>query len=80
MKFDFSKSSDLQNKLSIKLDSISKNVLYITRIVDRISYRMKVIESELNLTKQANDYYQSHLDEKPDPEDIPPRLEKDDLD
>ncbi len=80
MKFDFSKSSDLQNKLQLQLDTINKNVLYSTRQLDKIAYAIKVIESELNLTKQANEYYQSHIDEPKDQQDIPARLETDDLD
>lgn len=60
MKFDFSKSSDLQNKLQLQLDTINKNVLYCTRQLDKLSYAIKIIESELNLTKQANDYYHEH--------------------
>ncbi len=57
MKFDFSKSNDLQNKLSIdKLEILNKNVLYITHRIDKIHDMLKTLTIDIALQKQIDDY------------------------
>ncbi len=59
MKFDFSKSSDLQNKLQInKLDLIMKNVLHATYQLDSLHKKLNRLINDLNLQKQVDDYYE----------------------
>ncbi len=73
MKFDFSKSKDLQNKSSIKVDKLDilmKNVLYCTNQLDSNRNRLIKIDAlltrlvnNLELQKQVDDYFE---DTKPD--------------
>ncbi len=54
MKFDFSKSKDLQNKSQLdKLDLIMKNVLHVTYELDSI--RSILVKMDASLTKVLND-------------------------
>ncbi len=59
MKFDFSKSKDLQNKFSINtLDLIMKNVLHITYQID--SLRSMLTKIDASLVKVLNDQELQH--------------------
>ncbi len=59
MKFDFSKSSDLQNKLSIdKLDLILKNILYCTYKLDSIHKNVNALVIDKSLQKQVDEYFE----------------------
>ncbi len=70
MKFDFSKSKDLQNKSSIKLDKLDvlmRNVLYCTNQLDGLRNRIIKIDSALTrvlnsieLQKQVDEYFEKH--------------------
>ncbi len=65
MKFDFSKSKDLQNKSQLnKLDLIMKNVLHITYQIDSLRQQITSVEAVLKkvlnsseLQKQVDDYF-----------------------
>ncbi len=62
MKFDFSKSNDLQNKLQLQLQNINKNVLYCTHRLDKLVVEVSNLRNDMYLQKQANEYYQEHID------------------
>ncbi len=73
MKFDFSKSKDLQNKFQLdKLDLIMKNILYLTHQIDESNRRLLKIDASLTkvlnaekLQKQVDEYFEH----APDAED-----------
>ncbi len=68
MKFDFSKSneSDFRNKLQLnKLDIINKNLLYLTHEVDKCVAMLRTMETNGNLQKQVDQYFEE------DAKDIP---------
>ncbi len=73
MKFDFSKSNDLQNKSQLgKLDLIMKNVLHITYELDTIRSQLNKIDASLvkvlndqELQHQVDEYFEDH-DKEPD--------------
>ncbi len=59
MKFDFSKSKDLQNKSQLgKLDLLMKNVLHITYELDSI--RSMLTKIDASLVKVLNDQELQH--------------------
>ncbi len=60
MKFDFSKSieTDFRNKLQLQLDTLSKNVLYITYRIDMLIKRYDKIEIDKGLQKQVDEYFE----------------------
>ncbi len=59
MKFDFSKSKDLQNKSQLdKLDLIMKNVLHVTYELDSI--RSMLTKIDASLVKVLNDQELQH--------------------
>ncbi len=59
MKFDFSKSKDLQNKSQLdKLDLIMKNVLHVTYELDSI--RSILTKIDASLVKVLNDQELQH--------------------
>ncbi len=68
MKFDFSKSKDLQNKSQLsKLDLIMKNVLHITYELDSIRSMLTKIDASLvkvlndqELQTQVDEYFDDH--------------------
>ncbi len=68
MKFDFSKSKDLQNKFQLnKLDLLMKNMLYCTHRMDTTVNMLKKIDASLTkilndnaLQSQVDDYFQNH--------------------
>ncbi len=73
MKFDFSKSidTDFRNKLQLNLDTISKNVLYLTYQVDFIRKWINEQMVDKGLQKQVDEYFEDsenipekELDEK----------------
>ncbi len=68
MKFDFSKSidTDFRNKLQLNLDTISKNVLYLTYQVDFIRKWINDQVVNKGLQKQVDEYFE---DEEHIPED-----------
>ncbi len=74
MKFDFSKSKDLQNKSQLgKLDLMMKNVLHITYELDSI--RSMLTKIDASLVKVLNDQELQHqvdeyFDRKPDQRDL----------
>ncbi len=71
MKFDFSKSSDLQNKFQLnKLDLINQNILYLTHEVDRCVKLLKDIQTDKNLQKQVDDYFSEDEKEPPQTGDL----------
>ena len=47
MKFDFSKSKDLQNKSQYTLDNINKNCAYTTHQTEEIIRRLKKIDASV---------------------------------
>ncbi len=61
MKFDFSKSdnADLQNKFQLELDTMRKNILYITHRVDAIMSLCRKINTDTSLQKQVDDYMEN---------------------
>ncbi len=65
MKFDFSKSidTDFRNKLQLQLDTLIKNVLYITYRIDTLVLDMKKLTVDKGLQKQVDDYFE----EEPEP-------------
>ncbi len=71
MKFDFSKSidTDFRNKLQLNLDTISKNVLYLTYQVDFIRKWINEQVIDKGLQKQVDDYFEE------DSKDIPEAVE-----
>ncbi len=74
MKFDFSKSKDLQNKSQLdKLDLIMKNVLHVTYELDSIRSILVKIDSALvkvlndqELQHQVDEYFDQHPNELAD--------------
>ncbi len=59
MKFDFSKSKDLQNKSQLdKLDLIMKNILHVTYQMDSLRSIMTKIDA--SLVKVLNDQELQH--------------------
>ncbi len=76
MKFDFSKSKDLQNKFQLnKLDLMMKNILYLTHQIDESNRRL--IKIDASLTKILNDKaLQTQVDEYF--EETSPQTESDD--
>ncbi len=59
MKFDFSKSKDLQNKSQLdKLDLMMKNILHITYQID--SLRSMLTKIDASLVKVLNDQELQH--------------------
>ncbi len=69
-KFIFkSNASDLQ-KISQSIETIQKNVLYLTYRVDAILKRINTLTVDKGIVKQTLDYYQ---EVDPDPE--PPAVE-----
>ncbi len=65
MKFDFSKSSDpdFRNKLQLQLDTLMKNVLYITYRIDTLVSDMKKLTVDKGLQKQVDDYFEVSQEE-----------------
>ncbi len=66
-----SSEADLQKMFSI-LDNLQKNIVYITYKVDNIIKVVKSLETNTNLQKQVDEYFED------DSKDIPD--EKQDLD
>ncbi len=74
MKFDFSKSKDLQNKSQLdKLDLMMKNILHITYELDSVRHMLTKIDASLvkvlndqSLQHQVDEYFESHEDTKND--------------
>ncbi len=72
MKFDFSKSKDLQNKSQFdKLDLIMKNVLHLTYQMDSVRSMITKIDASLvkvlneqELQHQVDEYYESKTSEE----------------
>ncbi len=68
MKFDFSKSKDLQNKSQLdKLDLIMKNILHVTYQMDSLRSIMTKIDASLvkvlndkELQHQVDEYFEEH--------------------
>ncbi len=66
-KFIFkSNASDLQ-KISQSIDTIQKNVLYLTYRMDMLIKRYDKLAIDKGLQKQVDEYFEE--DEKPHPED-----------
>ncbi len=67
MKFDFSKSidTDFRNKLQLQLDTLIKNVLYITYRIDTLVLDMKKLTVDKGLQKQVDDYFEEEQEEHP---------------
>ncbi len=76
MKFDFSKSKDLQNKSQLgKLDLIMKNVLHITYELDTIRSQLNKIDASLvkvlndqELQHQVDEYFVDHENDDKEPD------------
>ncbi len=74
MKFDFSKSKDLQNKSQLdKLDLIMKNVLHVTYELDSIRSILTKIDASLvkvlndqELQHQVDEYFEHHPNDQKD--------------
>ncbi len=72
MKFDFSKSKDLQNKFQLnKLDLMMKNILYLTHQIDESNRRLLKIDASLvkvlndeKLQSQVDEYFEDHDEDK----------------
>ncbi len=72
MKFDFSKSKDLQNKSQFdKLDLVMKNVLHVTYELDSIRSILVKIDASLvkvlndqSLQHQVDEYFEEHANSK----------------
>ncbi len=66
MKFDFSKSieTDFRNKLQLQLDTLSKNVLYITYQIDWIRKYMNQQIVDKGLQKQVDEYFEDDAEDK----------------
>ncbi len=56
--FIFKSPEDLQKMFQLKFDILNQNLLYCTHQLDKLLADIHVIQSELNLTKQANEYYE----------------------
>ncbi len=67
--FIFKSPEDLQKMFQSQFDILNSNMLYCTHQLDKILADIHVLNSELNLTKQANEYYESH-DETPSKQDL----------
>ncbi len=66
-KFIFkSNASDLQ-KISQSIETIQKNVLYLTYRMDMLIKRYDKVQVDKSLQKQVDEYFEE--DEKPHPED-----------
>ncbi len=71
MKFDFSKSrEDLQNKYQLELQSINKNVLYITHEIDKCLRILRVLQNDAKLQSQVDEFY--NRDDESEPKDEAP--------
>jgi len=70
--FIFKSPEDLQKMFQYKFDILNQNLLYCTRQLDKILVDIHVITSELNLTKQANEYYERDEAVIPRPSDDVP--------
>ncbi len=66
-----SSEADLQKMFSI-LDNLQKNIVYITYKVDNIIKVVKSLETNTNLQKQVDEYFEDDKNDIPD--------EKQDLD
>ncbi len=74
MKFDFSKSKDLQNKSQLnKLDLIMKNILHVTYQIDSLRSMLTKIDASLvkvlndqELQHQVDEYFDQHPNDKKD--------------
>ncbi len=72
MKFmNLSPTADLYSKLQSHLTILNKNMLYVTNVLDNVLKICKDIQSDNNLKKQVNDYFdkdetshQTELDEQ----------------
>ncbi len=65
MKFDFSKSSDLQNKFQYvysRLDHLQMQNRVIKNNIDELLRLSRLISSNYNLQKQVDDYYGEEAD------------------
>ncbi len=73
MKFDFSKSidTDFRNKLQLNLDTISKNVLYLTYQVDYIRKWINEQVIDKGLQKQVDEYFEDDSENIPDEDKEP---------
>ncbi len=71
MKFDFSKSrEDLRNKYQLELQSINKNVLYITHEIDKCLRILRVLQNDAKLQSQVDEFY--NRDDESEPKDEAP--------
>ncbi len=78
MKFDFSKSKDLQNKSQLdKLDLVMKNVLHVTYELDSIRAILIKIDASLvkvlndqQLQHQVDEYFEEHPNSLPEKGDL----------
>ncbi len=71
MKFDFSKSrEDFRNKYQLELQSINKNVLYITHEIDKCLRILRVLQNDARLQSQVDDFY--NKDDESEPKDEAP--------
>ncbi len=78
-KFIFkSNASDLQ-KISQSIETLQKNILYITYRIDSCLKKLNELATDKGLQKQVDEYFEDDQSNST-PEDIPARLEKDDLD
>ncbi len=69
MNFDFSKSktSDLQNKISInKLDIMAGNILYLTHELDKLNKNVLFILNNSKLQKQVDEYFDEDSEHIPE--------------
>ncbi len=71
MKFDFSKSidTDFRNKLQSNLDTISKNVLYLTYQVDFIRKWVNEQVVDKGLQKQVDEYFDDETSPQTEPDE-----------
>ncbi len=58
MLFDnLSPKTDFSSKIQLQLDILNKNVLYVTHECDKILKIVKILETNLNLQKQVDEYF-----------------------
>ncbi len=64
-----STDADFKKMFSI-IETIQKNVLYLTYQIDALTKQMKMLVIDKDLQKQATEYFQEKLPEHPDDDDL----------
>ncbi len=70
MKFmNLSPTADLYSKLQSHLTILNKNMLYVTHTLDNVLKIVKDIQTDTNLQKQVDDYFNKETSPQTDPDE-----------